>query len=77
MTNEWIDWTGENHRIRTPLRAGACSNYLNNNYTNHKMNGMGFKVHSMMMKSLQRPKGIHFVLTRFGSRLSIPQFHCN
>lgn len=57
MTNEWIDWSGDN-RIRTPLRGGGCNNYLNNNYTSNKMTGMGLKVHSMM-KSLQRPKGIY------------------
>lgn len=59
MTQEWIDWTGDN-RIRTPLRGGGCNNYLNNNYTSNKMAaaaGMGLKTQSMM-KSLQRPKGI-------------------
>lgn len=59
MTQEWIDWTGDN-RIRTPLRGGGCNNYLNNNYTSNKMAaaaGLGLKTPSMM-KSLQRPKGI-------------------
>lgn len=59
MTQEWIDWTSDN-RIRTPLRGGGCNNYLNNNYTSNKMIGSGLKTHSMM-KSLQRPKGTHFI----------------
>lgn len=56
MTNEWIDWSGEN-RVRTPLRGGGCNNFLNNNYTNQKVVfGMGLKANSLM-KSTQRLKG--------------------
>lgn len=56
MTNEWIDWSGEN-RVRTPLRGGGCNNYLNNNYTSHKIGfGMGLKANALV-KTLQRPKG--------------------
>lgn len=56
MTNEWIDWSGEN-RVRTPLRGGGCNNFLNNNYTNQKFAlGMGLKANTLM-KSTQRPKG--------------------
>lgn len=56
MTNEWIDWSGEN-RVRTPLRGGGCNNFLNNNYTNQKVVfGMGLKANTLM-KSTQRPKG--------------------
>lgn len=68
MTQEWIDWTGDN-RIRTPLRGGGCNNYLNNNYTSNKMSaaaGLGLKTPSMM-KSLQRPKGIPFLYERVNS----------
>ncbi|XP_055324071.1 ETS-like protein pointed isoform X2 [Sitodiplosis mosellana] len=55
MTNEWIDWSGEN-RVRTPLRGGGCNNFLNNNYTNQKVIfGMGLKANTLM-KSTQRPK---------------------
>lgn len=56
MTNEFIDWSGEN-RVRTPLRGGGCNNFLNNNYTNQKfISGMGLKANTLM-KSTQRPKG--------------------
>ena len=39
MTNEWIEWTGEN-RIRTPsmFRGSSCSSFLNNNQHNYKFN---------------------------------------
>lgn len=56
MTNEWIDWSGEN-RVRTPLRGGGCNNFLNNNYTNQKaVFGMGLKANTLM-KTTQRSKG--------------------
>lgn len=56
MTQEWIDWSGEN-RVRTPLRGGGCNNFLNNNYTTQKVVfGMGLKANTLM-KSTQRPKG--------------------
>lgn len=59
MTNEWIEWTGEN-RIRTPLRGSYNNNYLNNNQTNYKV--MGLKTHS---RSLLRPKGKKNIITKY------------
>lgn len=74
MTNEWIDWSGEN-RVRTPLRGGGCNNFLNNNYTNQKVIfGMGLKANTLM-KSTQRPKGKRQIF--FGWHLLHSHIHKN
>lgn len=62
MTNEWIEWTGENRMRTSNYRGSSCSNYLNNNHHNYKCNATpaantGTKPYQTNTKLLNKQKG--------------------
>lgn len=51
MTNEWIEWTGDNRLRTSTYRGSGCSNYLNNNH--HILKNNSTNTNSAAPKTIQ------------------------